>query len=155
MNDNPSSLPSDLADAKLCRLVYVSRRVPNLSDDEVVDGIVLPAILKNRELEITGCLWFDHERFLQVLEGEPGRVMRLYDAICADPRHTAIDLVLLQAIESRSFPRFALRAVLGRTPPSVMELLLARMPGTGGEAIKIDAMGLVRQVVDDLASTTD
>ncbi|HEY0009150.1 MAG TPA: BLUF domain-containing protein, partial [Tepidisphaeraceae bacterium] len=71
-------------DTSLIRLTYVSSRVPRLSDDEVVE-LALQANRKNRQLDITGCLWFGSTRFFQILEGPRDAVDALYAHIAVDP----------------------------------------------------------------------
>lgn len=93
------------------RLAYVSRRAPHLTDDAIVDDIVLPAMAKNRRLEITGCLWFDQRRFLQVLEGPAESVEGVFASIVADSRHTDVDLIRRAPDEQRSFARWAMKPV--------------------------------------------
>jgi len=100
-----------MTDQSLIQLAYVSQRSERIHDDEIVDEIVLPAMLNNRKLNITGCLWFGPDRFFQILEGEPGLVDALYASIERDQRHDHVMLVKRDLIEKRSFSRFSMRAV--------------------------------------------
>ena len=107
----------------LSRLVYVSTRAPGLSDDQIVDDIVLPSIAYNRSVDITGCLWFSEESFLQVLEGGADEIEALYGRIKADARHYNVTTLQEKPIFDRSFQRFQLRVVTDRGMASVAELV--------------------------------
>lgn len=118
----------------LYEVIYVSRRSPGVSDFQVIEEIVLLAGRTNRRLGITGCLWFDRHRFLQVLEGPRLKVEQVYRAICADPRHTDIQSISASPIASRSISRWGMRSVTGErseTIDSLAEHYATRaMPGT-------------------------
>lgn|GEM_PF-2339820 len=103
-------------------IIYVSRRSPGVTDADVVDRIVLPAGRTNRRLDITGCLWFDSDRFLQVLEGPREDVERIYAKIEHDPRHREIVVLSSGPIASRSFERWAMRSVTGEGQETIDEL---------------------------------
>ena len=95
----------------LYELSYSSRRNPGVTDDDVRDKIVLPASHFNREHGITGVLWVDPKRFLQVLEGPRVDVEALYQRIRRDTRHTDVRLLWSAPLSSRSFERWGMRAV--------------------------------------------
>lgn len=111
------------AQRSLFHLAYTSQRAPDVTDDDVVDGIVLPAMAKNRRLDITGCLWFGPDRFLQVIEGEEAVIRDLYEAIRIDTRHHSIDTLAAESITARNFERFNMRAIGDDAPQSVRDLL--------------------------------
>lgn len=68
-----------------------------------VPQLVLHAGRRNEALGITGLLIRMGEYFLQVLEGPASAVMALYDAIAADPRHTAVVLIRSEPVARRRF----------------------------------------------------
>ena len=107
----------------LYEVIYVSRRAEGLTDADVVDRIVLPAGRKNRLLDITGCIWFDASRFVQVLEGPREDVERVYEQIQADERHTDIRTLSAGPIAIRSFDRWGMRAVTGESGESIDDLV--------------------------------
>ncbi len=109
--------------AALIRLVYASTRLPFVTDTEVVDGIVLVSMRRNREVDVTGCLWFGPGHFFQVLEGPTRHVDDTYDRICRDRRHTAIDLLERRPIDARNFERFSMRVVCGNESEALAELI--------------------------------
>ena len=138
--------PSDLI-----TLCYISRRAPGVSDTEVVDGIVLPAMARNRRLDITGCLWFDAERFVQFLEGPRQSVLELYAAIERDPRHTDVSLLTSDPLDERAFERFSMRAV-GQQRPAAVAALLELCDGVGVKTARArdDLVAVVQSVTREL-----
>ncbi|CAN5845393.1 hypothetical protein BH11PLA1_BH11PLA1_14240 [soil metagenome] len=119
--------------AQLVRLIYVSRRPRQTNDEIVIDGIILPALRKNRARDITGCLWFNRDHFFQVLEGETGAVTAMYETIERDPRHSDARLVDMAVITSRTFERFAMKLVGGESNDEIEGLV--RQFGSRPEAI--------------------
>lgn len=95
----------------LSQIAYVSRRTPGVDDDQVVDDIALPSYRRNRDLAITGCLWFDKAHFVQFIEGPESSLSSLYRSIQSDPRHFDIRTVANRSIIERAFGRFALQIV--------------------------------------------
>ncbi len=98
-------------DTALHELSYSSRRIPGVTDNHVRDSIVLPASKFNLENAITGVLWVDPKRFLQVLEGPRLVVEALYHRIRRDTRHTDVRLLWSAPLSSRSFERWGMRAI--------------------------------------------
>ncbi len=108
--------------ANLYEVIYVSRRSDGVTDADVVDRIILPAGRKNRLLDITGCIWFDQSRFLQLLEGPREDVERVYREIQEDPRHTEVHTISAGPIAVRSFDRWSMRLVTGESDSSIEAL---------------------------------
>lgn len=107
---------------RLHQLTYSSKRVDGLTDSEIVDDIVLPSLSRNRANDITGCLWFDRERFVQILEGDPNRIHALFDVIRTDDRHHGVEVLASHPIDRRSFLRFHMRTISNGTPESLAHL---------------------------------
>ncbi|MFG0291893.1 MAG: BLUF domain-containing protein [Phycisphaerales bacterium JB065] len=107
----------------LFHLAYASHRAKSLTDDEIVDRIVLPAMQKNRRLQISGCIWFDAQFFFQVIEGDQEVVLGLYDQIKEDPRHRGPQVLVAQQIGERDFERFSMRLISEGTPAAVRVLI--------------------------------
>lgn len=135
----------------LFTLCYISRRAPGLTDAQVIDGIVLPAMAKNRRLDITGCLWFDANRFIQFLEGPAKDVQRVYAAIERDNRHTDVSLLTSGPLAERSFERFSMRAI-GRSRPAAVAALLELCDGVGVQTARArdDLVAIVGSVTSEL-----
>jgi len=107
----------------LSQIAYVSRRSPGVSDDEVVDDIALPSYRKNRDLGVTGCLWFDQNHFVQVIEGPVAAIEALYETIRVDRRHRDLHKVLGSNITCRNFGRFSLKVVKDESMDPVRRLI--------------------------------
>lgn len=69
---------------------------------------------------ITGLLYADGRRFLQVLEGPEDAVERTYSRIGGDPRHRAVVTLSRRIIDAREFGDWA---------------MAHRMPGADGDAL--------------------
>ena len=74
-------------------VIYISQLAPG-QNCAVFSAICRVARSRNPDLGIAGVLLFDGERFLQWLHGAPAEVSQLMDTIAADPRHTAVRVLL-------------------------------------------------------------
>lgn len=84
------------------QLIYVSSATPGHAPADV------PAILavsrrNNRASGLTGMLYADARRYLQVIEGEAADVEATFQRIAADPRHRAIVVLSRREIAEREF----------------------------------------------------
>ena len=83
------------------QLLYISSATPDAAVDV---GIILSASMRNNRRDgVTGLLWTDERRFLQVLEGESSAVQAVFDRIGRDPRHRGIVVLHDRAIAVREF----------------------------------------------------
>jgi len=83
------------------RLIYCSKPTATVTLPMVQD-IVAKAQAFNNANRITGALFFNHEHFLQCLEGDRTTINKLYhERIAKDPRHS--DICLLAAEETTEF----------------------------------------------------
>ena len=82
------------------QIVYISHGSKNL-DPQDVEDILEIARAKNHQLDITGFLLFNGKSFVQLLEGPPENVTRLYGQIEADPRHERSQIILEHMSTSR------------------------------------------------------
>ncbi len=73
-------------------ITYCSTANPNLSAEDLSD-ILETAQSFNAKNNITGCLLYYNQEFIQILEGEKEIIKELYSHISKDKRHT--DLILL------------------------------------------------------------
>jgi len=104
----------------LVRLMYVSRAVPALDQEELV-AIVRKSRTDNPALGITGVLCLSGGIFVQVLEGGRSAVNRLYNRIVADPRHGQVELLSYQEIGERRFAGWAMGQVdLAQLNPALL-----------------------------------
>lgn len=58
---------------------------------------------RNLSLGITGCIAFEGQRIMQVLEGPKARVEALFETIARDPRHCDVIQIERKPIERVSF----------------------------------------------------
>jgi hypothetical protein len=104
----------------LVRLMYVSRAVPAL-DQEELSAIVRKSRADNAALGVTGVLCFSEGIYLQVLEGGRSAVNQIYRHIVTDPRHTEVELLCYEEIVERRFAAWAMGQVnLARLNPGLL-----------------------------------
>lgn len=106
----------------LVRLMYASRAVPAMDQEELV-AILRSSKANNPGQGITGvlCSCFTQGIFLQVLEGGRSAVNRLYGRIMADPRHTNVELLCYEEIGERRFAGWSMGQVnMSRLNPALL-----------------------------------
>jgi len=86
----------------LIRLIYVSKAV-GPQTGALAESILRQAHASNKQNDVTGVLCQGQGVFLQVLEGERGKVTRLYARIHADPRHKDLELIHCESITERRY----------------------------------------------------
>ena len=95
----------------LIRLLYISRATGAITT--TVTGTILEsAKLHNPAAGITGVLCQGQGLFIQVLEGERSAVNRLYNNISKDKRHQDVELVALDEIKERKYPKWTMAHVI-------------------------------------------
>jgi len=75
------------------RIIYCSRATEDVSPVELVELLTV-ARRNNEAAGLSGMLLYSSQSFLQVLEGEPAALAATYARIHADPRHSALRLLL-------------------------------------------------------------
>lgn len=83
-------------------LLYLSTKASSLTEQDI-SVIVESSSVNNAESEITGVLLEYNNCFLQYLEGPEYNILRLYDIIKRDNRHTNIQLIQTKDIQERIF----------------------------------------------------
>jgi len=85
-------------------IVYTSRSTSdeNLIDD-ILKDIVRTSKKKNKAREITGVLFYDNHRYLQLIEGEKEQLLILMDELYRDNRHTDINELINEPVSEREF----------------------------------------------------
>jgi Sensors of blue-light using FAD len=68
------------------------------------ESILATSRRNNLRHGITGMLIYSKGNFLQILEGSHDPVLRVFDAIQRDPRHTGVTEIFQQAADQRNFP---------------------------------------------------
>lgn len=84
------------------QLVYRSVANDNISFSDIHD-ILHESREFNKQHEITGCLLFFNNEFVQILEGEKEIVNILFEKINKDPRHNYVMLLNEEETEERIF----------------------------------------------------
>jgi len=113
----------------LQRLLYISTARQPLTQDEI-DEILRTSRRNNAAVAVTGLLVVGGRRFMQALEGPTEAVERVYQRICADPRHFAVVMLNREPIERRRFDDWAMGYRAGADPsgtalPEVVRSLTA------------------------------
>ncbi len=83
-------------------IVYVSTAIASLSEAALL-RLLRHARHTNQQAGITGVLMYGGGQFLQVLEGCPAAVRRLYARIEADPRHSHLEKLADGPLPRREF----------------------------------------------------
>lgn len=115
-----------------------------------LDGILLESRHNNALDGLTGLLWVDGDRFLQVLEGSDEAVAAAVERIRGDSRHRDIEVLVDRPTDTREFGAWSMalryrgesiddldervRALVARTSAAVggqFDLLLGSHPGAG------------------------
>jgi hypothetical protein len=86
-------------------LVYRSVAKPGF-DLNQVEELLLKAQAFNNQHLITGCLLYYDGKFIQYLEGNQYRILKLYDRIKEDQRHKKVELLSHGEIEKRVFEKW-------------------------------------------------
>jgi hypothetical protein len=94
----------------LIRLIYVSKAVEPQTA-ALTDSILHSARAWNTQNGITGVLCQGQGVFLQVLEGERGKVTNLYARISADRRHKDLELIHCESITERRYGDWSMAQV--------------------------------------------
>ena len=96
---------------KICTALYEVLYVSTLAPDQplsVVAEIAGRARQVNAELDVTGLLIFDGQRFCQQLEGPQKAVLKLIERIRNDPRHINVEVIHHGPLAGRRFQQFSL-----------------------------------------------
>jgi hypothetical protein len=107
----------------MLQLVYVSSATGTLSFRDR-EAILAASQRNNSAADITGLLYSDGKRFLQVLEGPEEAVQTTYDRIKGDTRHNAVVILSRRDIQSREFGNWAMAA---RSPGADPEMFIERV----------------------------
>ncbi|MCC5886587.1 MAG: BLUF domain-containing protein [Gammaproteobacteria bacterium] len=113
-------------------LCYTSRPIPGLEHCRL-RALVQRAREANAAAGITGCLLFDGQQIVQVLEGDEAAVEALFARIQRDPRHERIRMLWQGTAHRREFTdqpmacyNLAWRRMLGgREPQQALDDLVA------------------------------
>ena len=96
---------------KNCRLIYKSKASTDIVSNEAISHLIESSAKANKARKITGLLILSGNKFLQVLEGPYSDVNRLYGNIMRDTRHSDVELITFEPMESRYFDEWDMRLV--------------------------------------------
>ena len=125
----------------MLQLVYISSAHPAGSVD--VAPILDVSRRNNVRQGLSGLLYADGRRFLQVLEGEAEAVEAAFTRISADPRHRAVVVLSRRTIAVREFGEWAMAH---RAPSDDADAFIARI-----DALAEGAAPAVRATFSSLA----
>ncbi len=91
----------------LVSLIYASIPEEGFNKTDIED-ILLKSKKNNDRDDITGMLCFNHNHFLQCLEGGRESVNRAYSRICNDKRHKEIVILEYKEIHKRVFQNWSM-----------------------------------------------
>ncbi|QJD92634.1 EAL domain-containing protein [Duganella dendranthematis] len=94
-------------DTGLYFLLYVSEAVAPLSRPQL-DQLLQRTRVNNARAGLTGCLLYENERFMQMLEGEHGKVMETFERIRASHLHDNVRVVIHQRAKRRVFTHWSM-----------------------------------------------
>lgn len=86
----------------MLQLIYVSSKSPSWSVVDL-DEILSVSQAANRRDGITGLLYSDGKRFLQVVEGPAPAIEKLLRRLAGDPRHRAMVTLSRRDVAAREF----------------------------------------------------
>jgi hypothetical protein len=90
-------------------IIYTSKYIGRAEDiDDVLADIVVRSEINNLEFGITGLLFYQNGRFIQVLEGERDSLEGLMSILEQDDRHENIQRIIDQAIKKRAFEEWSM-----------------------------------------------
>ena len=87
--------------AELKRFVYVTKKTGAF--DTTLKDIIASSKKNNPEEDVTGCLLYGSNSFLQLLEGPSDFIDRLYSKISTDNRHENVITLCDEKIHERLF----------------------------------------------------
>jgi Sensors of blue-light using FAD len=86
----------------LISLIYASRSSESFHEHEIPD-LLQQVRIANAKQQITGMLLYVGGSFLQVLEGPPEQVDKVFSKLHTDKRHTQLRLIAREPLPERAF----------------------------------------------------
>lgn len=123
------------------QLLYIS----SSKRGETVDvGRILEQSRHNNAIDgVTGLLWTDGVRFLQVLEGPPESVAATYARIGKDPRHHAIVVLSDRTVEQREFGHWSMSHAAAGEDDGLYRDRIAKLLSGASESVRQTFLGLI------------
>ena len=90
-------------------IIYTSKYVGKPEDiNDVLADIVIRSEINNLNFGITGLLFYQNGRFIQVLEGERDSLEGLMSILEKDDRHENINRIVDESIKKRAFQEWSM-----------------------------------------------
>ena len=106
----------------LTGIVYLSSALAPF-DEKALRELAEHAQQRNRELDITGYLYFEQRQFIQYIEGPDEAVTGLMQRISEDHRHEVKITLYDRAVEERRFPDWSMRYITNASMISLEQIL--------------------------------
>lgn len=110
----------------LRQLLYISSGTSD-STGKNLASILFQSQRNNAARGLTGLLWTDGSRFLQVLEGSSAEVQTTFDRISSDDRHRAVVKLHDRTVPERTFGAWSM-ALIGDSDDRIAAALLSADP---------------------------
>ena len=133
-------MPSD--PMPLRQLLYVSTANPAAGKVDVAK-IVEQSRHNNAIDGVTGLLWSDERRFLQVLEGPEDSVEKTFARMKLDPRHRAIVVLHDREIDAPQFGSWQMAARRPGDNADVFDEKMRRLLENASDSVRETFMGLI------------
>ena len=146
----------------LMKMIYCSRANDGVDMDEF-KKILATAQKNNAERGLTGLLIFNSKIFLQVLEGTPKAINRLYTTLAQDPRHHDLFILKYQEIEQRNWAQWSMSFAPATAANRSLYLKYSPVPrfdpysmtGDAAEQLMLELTGNTLTLEKESASPTD
>lgn len=125
------------------QILYASVNARTDGQPADVTGILEQSRHNNALDGITGLLWTDGERFLQVIEGGEEAVDACYARIRADSRHQGIVTIVERTVERREFGYWAMAHKHAEVLADAHDQRVRRMMVNAAEEIREPFLDLV------------
>jgi len=135
----------------LQRLIYRSKQTTDVASDLdfSVKQIIQSAIRNNRIDNLTGLLITVQGAFVQTLEGPSEALMRTYQRISKDPRHSDLVVISSGLVEKRQFGEWNMCArALAPSDKAILDVLDAKGPFDSTRLTADSALRLLSAVAD-------
>jgi len=76
--------------------------------EKIISEIIETSRKNNSRKDITGCLLYYDNVFLQLLEGKKEAVKTLYETIKKDERHSNVTLIIEEDLNKKIFPNWSM-----------------------------------------------
>lgn len=87
-------------------LLYISQTTPQYNEEYDLERIIKTSNERNSQNELTGMLVKNENFFIQLLEGKEKTVMKVYDLISSDKRHSNLKTLMSFTTSTRMFPEW-------------------------------------------------